>query len=81
MPLINTQILARQIGEALQRGDRATFVSLARQLIGARPRMNSGYKSLSEPLLEFGERSLARQAIDLYVEANGGSEASRSTNR
>ena len=73
----DTQMLARQIGEALQANDRARFVDLVRRLVTARAPMNQGWKSLTQPLLDFGELGLARQSIDLYVAANPGSAEAR----
>ena len=73
----DTQMLARQIGEALQANDRTRFVDLMRRLVAARAPMNQGWKSLTQPLLDFGELGLARQSIDLYVAANPGSAEAR----
>lgn len=70
---MDTQELARRIGEALKRRDRKNFVAMARDLLIARPAMNSGYKALAQPLLNYGELSLARRSIDLFVDANDGS--------
>jgi tetratricopeptide (TPR) repeat protein len=73
----DTQTLARQVGEALERRDRGLFVTLVRQLIAAAPAMRTGYLSLAGPLLDYGERSLAKAAIDLHVAANDGDVAAR----
>ncbi|MBB4152666.1 tetratricopeptide (TPR) repeat protein [Sphingomonas jinjuensis] len=68
----SVQQLAAAVSQALQRGDRDTFVRSVKSLLAARAPLTSGWKSLSQPLLHFGEFELARSAIDLFAAAQPG---------
>lgn len=73
----DTKTLARNASVALQTGDRAGLVTAVTALIDARAPLTTGWKSLCDPLIDFGEFELARRAIDLYVTANGGIASAR----
>ena len=66
-----TQSLAAQIPTLLASRDRRGFVRVVTQLLDLRAPLTSGWKSLSLPLLDFGELDLARRAIDRFAEADG----------
>lgn len=72
---IDTQKLATQVSRKLAEGDRRGFVRAVAQLIDARAPMTSGWKSLSQPLFDFGELDLARRVMDRYADALGTAQA------
>jgi len=63
---------------ALQRDDRAGIVDKARQLVAVRAPLGEQWLSLAMIAAHNGEVSLARQASELYVEAQGGGPAAAS---
>jgi tetratricopeptide (TPR) repeat protein len=65
----NINPLVKNVGDALSRGDRTGFSRAVIALIDAGYPLKSGWKSLSQPLMDFGELDLARQSMQLYVEA------------
>lgn len=71
----DTKILAARVSQALQERDRIGLVRGVMALIDARAPLTTGWKSLTEPLIDYGELDLARRAIDLYAQALGDSPA------
>ena len=64
--------LLDQLQPAIQRRDRAKQVEIVRQLIERRAAMGGQWQQIALLAAGNGELSLARQAIDLLVEALGG---------
>lgn len=71
----DTQKLAAQVSRKLAEGDRRGFARAVTQLIDARAPMTSGWKSLSQPLFDFGELDLACRVMDRYAEVVGTPQA------
>jgi tetratricopeptide (TPR) repeat protein len=65
--------LLDQLQPAIQRGDRAKQVAIVRELLAVRAPMAEQWQQLADLALQVGELSLAREAIDRFVEAQGGS--------
>ena len=63
------ETLAAEVSVALKRRDRSGFVRSVKKLMDARAPLTRGWKSLTQPLLDYGEVDLALRAIDLYVES------------
>lgn len=63
--------LVRQLQPALERRDRARQNSIISQLVARRAPMGEQWQRLSQIALGNGELTLARGAIDLFVEARG----------
>jgi hypothetical protein len=63
--------LVYQLQEALQRGDRAQLVDCLKQLVVLRAPMGGQWQALAHLAAQNGELTLAREAIDLFVEASG----------
>jgi tetratricopeptide (TPR) repeat protein len=62
-----------QLQQALQRSDRAQLVHCLKQLVVLRAPMGGQWQALAHLAAQNGELTLAREAIDLFVEASGGS--------
>jgi tetratricopeptide (TPR) repeat protein len=69
--------LVGQLQPALQRGDRALIVDLIRRLVALRAPLGSQWRSLAQIVAGKGELTLARKAIDLFVEASGKSQTAQ----
>jgi len=69
--------LVEQLQPALDRLDRAKLVEIVGQLAAQRAPMGGQWQSLARIAARLGELSLARIAIDLYVDASGGTDAAR----
>jgi tetratricopeptide (TPR) repeat protein len=65
--------LLDQLQPAVQRGDRATQVAIIRELLAMRAPMGDQWQQLADLSLQLGELSLAREAIECFVEAQRGS--------
>jgi hypothetical protein len=64
--------LLDELGPALQRPDRARQVEIVERLAAMRAPMGDQWRALAHLALANGEISLARRAIDLFVEGAGG---------
>ena len=64
--------LLDQLRPALQQGDRAKQNEIVRNLIALSAPMGDQWQALANLVARNGELSLARAAIDLFVEARGG---------
>lgn len=73
--LVNVVALVDQLGPAIQRHDRATLNDITERLIAARAPMGPQWERLAQIAARNGELTLARKAIDLFVEASGGQPA------
>jgi tetratricopeptide (TPR) repeat protein len=73
----NINPLVKKVGDALSQRDRIGFRDAVVALIDARYPLKSGWKSLSQPLMDFGELDLARQSMQLYVDAMDRDPAAR----
>src|SRR5690606_32667313 len=67
--------LADQLRPAIEQGDRARQNAIVRELIDKRAPMGGQWQQLALLVLGNGEIGLARQAVDLLVEALGGDHA------
>jgi hypothetical protein len=65
--------LLDQLQPAIRRGDRARQVAIVRELLAMRAPMGDQWQQLADLALQIGELSLARAAIDRFVEAQRGS--------
>ena len=73
----STQTLAATASRCLQVGDRVGFVRAVTALADLRAPMTQGWKSLTTPLLDYGEFPLACRVMDLFVAAMGNAPAAR----
>ena len=64
--------LLEQLRPAIERGDRAQQVDITRRLIAMRAPMGGQWQQMAYVAAGNGELALAREAIDLLVEASGG---------
>jgi tetratricopeptide (TPR) repeat protein len=69
--------LLEQLRPAIRRGGRQAQVDIARQLIAMRAPLGGQWRQLAQLAAGHGELGLAREAIDLFVEASDGSPAAR----
>jgi hypothetical protein len=69
--------LLEQLQPALERRDRAKLKGIIGRLIALRAPMGEQWQQLAYLAANHGELSLSRQAIDLFVEAAGGSPVAR----
>ena len=69
--------LVDQLQPAIAEGNRARIRDLVGQLVAHRAPMGGQWHELARITALFGELSLARQAIDLFVEQSGGTDAAR----
>lgn len=69
--------LVGQLQTALQRHDRPRTNEAVRKLVTLRAPLGNQWQQLAQIAMDHGELSLARQAIDLYVESAGGSAMAR----
>ena len=60
-------ITVETVVDALRRGDRPAFRDGMRSLLDGGANLSSGWRSLAEPLLRFGEYDLACAAIERYA--------------
>jgi tetratricopeptide (TPR) repeat protein len=67
--------LLGQLEPALERRDRVRINTIIAELVALRAPMGEQWQRLAQLLQQGGEIDLARQAIDLFVEAQGGSPA------
>lgn len=63
--------LVSRLQSALQQRDRAALVSIIEQLVHLRAPMGSQWQALANIAAQNGEVTLAREAIDLFVDAQG----------
>lgn len=66
--------LAGKLQSALQQNDRGQIVDTARGLVEAHAPLGAQWRVLAQILGEKGELSLMRKALDLFVEAAGGTD-------
>jgi tetratricopeptide (TPR) repeat protein len=64
--------LIKRLQPALQRHERSTIVDIVRRLVALRAPMGDQWQGLADIALQNGELTLAREAIDLFVEARHG---------
>lgn len=69
--------LVEQLRPALARNDRARLTSIVEQLVARRAPMGAQWQALAQIAVGIGELGLSRAAIDLFVEACGGTDAAR----
>lgn len=62
-----SNITADTVVDALRRGDRLAFRDGMRSLLNGDVNLSTGWRSLAEPLLRFGEYDLACAAIERYA--------------
>ncbi len=62
---------------ALKRGNRSAVVQAIRQVIARRAPFGPQWRKIAHLAVDYGELTLAREAIDLFVESEGGSAAAR----
>lgn len=67
--------VVEQLQPALEQGDRAKLKDIVGQLVAQRAPMGNQWPSLAQLAARIGEFSLSREAIDLFVEASGGTHA------
>lgn len=65
--------LLEQLRPAIDRRERARLVEIIGQLVARRAALGEQWQALAQIAEDFGETGLGRRAIDLYVEAAGGS--------
>lgn len=63
--------LLQELQQAMQQRDREWLVQVIAKLVAARAPMGDQWRALADLALGHGEVTLARQAIDLFVEARG----------
>lgn len=73
----NVHQLVKDVGDALAARDRLRFRRAVEALMSANYPLKSGWQSLSQPLMDFGELDLARKSINLFVEAMDGAPVAR----
>lgn len=69
--------LASQLQPAIERFDRARLHEIIRQLVALQAPMGGQWQALARLADEIGETGLARQAINLFVAASGGTPAAQ----
>lgn len=67
--------LAKEVSRTLQNGDRVGFRKAVTSLMAMNVPLGKGWHSLTQPLLGYGELSLACSAIDRYVAEDGSVQA------
>jgi hypothetical protein len=65
-------VLLKELQPALQQGDRAKQSEVVRRLVALRAPMGDQWQALANLALQNGELTVAREAIDLFVAARGG---------
>ncbi len=73
--MTTTQALVAQVPQLLASGDRRGLARVVTQLIDMGAPLTSAWKSLSRPLLDFGELDLACRAIDRFAQIDGSAAA------
>ncbi|MBO0750163.1 MAG: sulfotransferase [Porphyrobacter sp.] len=71
----NLQVALRlldQLAPALHRGERAKLTEIVRELVALRAPMGGQWRALAGVAARIGELSLAREALDLFIEALDG---------
>ena len=69
--------LVDRFQRALARHDRAQIVDSVRQLVIRRAPLGGQWQQIAFVAADFGELSLSREAMELYVEASGGNPVAR----
>ncbi|CAN5475417.1 sulfotransferase [soil metagenome] len=75
MASLDISALLEKASLALQRQDRGSFVTAATALVGAKAAIGANWKAVAQSLVDFGELSLARRAMELYARWAGWSPA------
>jgi tetratricopeptide (TPR) repeat protein len=75
--LVGSLALVKRLQSAIQLRDRAELVEIVERLVETRSPLGSQWQALANLAAEYGELTLARTAIDLFVEALGGTPAAQ----